>query len=97
MTTTRRPSSVELGDNVSKQGRDKGPTDLQASFHTVDGRNPAPLGNHGKPLFVGIYRGMIIPGFLSIFCWGGALGPGPEQALSSKTHWQPLWGFRHGR
>ena len=25
----------------------------------MDGRNPfAPLGNHGKPLFVGIYRGI---------------------------------------
>ena len=32
--------------------------------HTVDGRNPAPRGNHGKPLFIGIYRGFIIPGFL---------------------------------
>ena len=32
--------------------------------HTVDGRNPAQLGNHGKSLFVGIYRGIIIPGFL---------------------------------
>ena len=26
--------------------------------NTVDGRNPAPLGNHGKPLFVVIYRGI---------------------------------------
>ena len=25
---------------------------------------PAPLWNHGKPLFGGIYRGNIIPGFL---------------------------------
>ena len=30
----------------------------------MDGRNPAPLGNHGKPLFVGIYREIMIPGFL---------------------------------
>ena len=29
----------------------------------MDGRNPAPLGNHGKPLFAGIYRGINIPGF----------------------------------
>ena len=34
--------------------------------HTVDGRNPAPLGNHGKPLFVGVYRGSIIKGFLRL-------------------------------
>ena len=27
-------------------------------------RNPAPLGNHEKPLFAGIYRGTIIPGCL---------------------------------
>ena len=28
--------------------------------HTVDGRNPlrTTLGNYGKPLFVGIYRGI---------------------------------------
>ena len=26
---------------------------------TVDGRNPASLGNHGKPLLVGIHRGII--------------------------------------
>ena len=31
---------------------------------TVDGRNPAPLSNHWKPVFVGIYRGIIIPGLL---------------------------------
>ena len=31
---------------------------------TVDGGSPAPLGNHGKLLFVGIYRGIIILGFL---------------------------------
>ena len=31
---------------------------------TVDERNPAPLGNHEKPLFVGIYRGIMIPWFL---------------------------------
>ena len=30
----------------------------------MDGRNPAPLRIHGKPLFIGIYRGFIIPGFL---------------------------------
>ena len=33
-------------------------------IHTVDGRHPAPLGNRGKPWFVGIYRGIIIPEFL---------------------------------
>ena len=36
------------------------------SCPTVDGQNPAPLGNHGKPLFVGIYR-RIIP--LGPLCW----------------------------
>ena len=25
----------------------------------MDGQNPAPLGSHGKPLFVGIYRGLL--------------------------------------
>ena len=30
----------------------------------VDGRNPAPLGNHGKPLLVGIYRESSFRGFL---------------------------------
>ena len=31
----------------------------------VDGRNPAPLGNHdGKPLFIGIYGGIVIRGRL---------------------------------
>ena len=30
---------------------------------TVDGRNPAPLGNHGKPLLVGICREAILLGF----------------------------------
>ena len=29
-----------------------------SSIHTVDGQHPAPVGNHGKPLFVGIYRGI---------------------------------------
>ena len=35
--------------------------------NTVDGQNPAPLGNHGKPFFVGIHRGIIILGFL-VWC-----------------------------
>ena len=30
---------------------------------TVDGRNAAPVGIHGKPLFVGSYRGIILSGF----------------------------------
>ena len=33
------------------------------SQNTAHGRNPAPLGSHGKPLLVGMYRGTIIPGF----------------------------------
>ena len=33
------------------------------AFDTADGRNPHHIRNHGKPLFIGIYRG-IIPGFL---------------------------------
>ena len=37
---------------------------LTPSPHTVDGRNPAPLRHHGKYLFVGIYRGIMVPGFL---------------------------------
>ena len=32
---------------------------------TVDGQNPGPLGNHEKPLFVGIYKGLMIPGLLT--------------------------------
>ena len=31
------------------------------TVHTVDGRNPAQFKNSGKPLFVGIYRRIIIP------------------------------------
>ena len=34
----------------------------------MDGRNPAPLGNHGKPLFVGICRGIILPGSIHSRC-----------------------------
>ena len=30
----------------------------------MDERNPAPLGNHEKPLLISMYRGFIIPGFL---------------------------------
>ena len=29
----------------------------------MDGQNPAPLGIHEKPLFVGSYRGIILSGF----------------------------------
>ena len=36
----------------------------RSTVDTVDGRNPAPLGNHKKPLSVGIYKGIIIPGLL---------------------------------
>ena len=53
--------------------------ELMALDPPMDGQSPAPvgrfipqmdeilhhLGNHGKPLSVGIYRGIIIPGFLS--------------------------------
>ena len=35
---------------------------LDAHLPKVDGRNPTPLWSHRKPLFVGIYRGIIIPG-----------------------------------
>ena len=38
--------------------------DFLGAFPTVDRRNPAPLGNHGEQLFVGIYRRIIILGFL---------------------------------
>ena len=31
---------------------------------TMDGRNPEPLEKCGKPLFVGMYRRILIPGFL---------------------------------
>ena len=48
---------------------------LWRAVDTVDGQNPAPRWNHGKPLFVGIYRGIIIPGFL-----GGAGFP--------QYHWE---------
>ena len=33
-------------------------------IHTVDGHNPAPLGNHGIPFFIGVSRGIIMSGFL---------------------------------
>ena len=33
-------------------------------YDTVDGRNPAPPSDYGKPLFIGKNRGIIIPGFL---------------------------------
>ena len=32
------------------------------------GRIPAPLSNYGKPLLVGISRGVIIPGFFERWC-----------------------------
>ena len=36
----------------------------------MDGPNPAPLGNHAKPFFIGIHRGIIIPiGFLGGAKW----------------------------
>ena len=38
--------------------------ELLSGVVTVDGRNPAPLGNHGKPSLVHIYRGIIAPGCL---------------------------------
>ena len=38
--------------------------EMEVSDATVHGRNPAPLGNYGKPLLVGICRGIIIPGLL---------------------------------
>ena len=40
------------------------PSIFTQSPPTVGGRNPAPLGIHEKPLFIGIYRGLILPGFL---------------------------------
>ena len=38
---------------------------------TVGGQNPAPLGSHGKPLFVGITRESSCQGFLG----GAGFGP----------------------
>ena len=40
---------------------------LDFIHHTVDGKATSishRVGNHGEPLFMGIYRGFIIPGFL---------------------------------
>ena len=57
------------------------------SFPTVDGRNPfAPLGNHGKSFFIGIYRGTIIPGFLR-WC--------RISSIHSRSHsnWSPVTSF----
>ena len=57
--------------------------------NTVDGRNPAPLGNHGKPLLVGICRGIIIPGLLgwcrtsSIHSSGSTVSSLRSQGLTS--------------
>ena len=39
------------------------PSMFQKRTPTADGRNPAPLGNHGKPWLVGMYKRIIIPGF----------------------------------
>ena len=48
-------------------------------FPTVDGHNPAPLGNHGKPFFIGIYRGGFRPStvwrMFSPFKYGGQNSP----------------------
>ena len=45
----------------------------------MDGRNRAPLGDHGKPLFVGIYMGITIPEFLR-----STVGPSPVGHLMVK-------------
>ena len=69
---------------------------------TVDGRNPAPLGNHGKPLSVGIYRGIIISGFLrrcrilSIHTVDGRNPASPEKPwndgspVNANKQWLPM-------
>ena len=52
----------------------------------MDGRNPAPLGNHGKPWLVGVYRGIAsFQGFL-----GGARWIASIHSTGSKL---PLWRF----
>ena len=55
-------STAATSQAIPRFGRRHGapPEDLRA---TVDGRNPAPLGNH---FFMGIYSGIIIPG---LFRW----------------------------
>ena len=52
------------GGALSKSTKTRSGKRVPMLQHTVDGRNPAPLGNHGKPLLIGIFRGFIIPGFL---------------------------------
>ena len=61
---------------------------------TVDGRNPAPLGNHGKPLFVGIYMGIdSFQGFLGGAKWISSIhnfdtyeSQSPELLVLGLTH-----------
>ena len=54
----------------------------------MDEINFAPLGSRGRPLFIGIYRGIIIPGFLG-WCrissiHSMAVGQNPVQLVNIK-------------
>ena len=55
----RNPGAVILCDRLFLVFRC-----ISGQFTTVDGQNPAPLGNHGNALSIDIYRGFIIAGFL---------------------------------
>ena len=61
---------------------------------TVDGQNPALLGNHGKPLFVGIHRGIISLGIFvgagfrpsTVSCWFFISSVGAHQPPDKRIH-----------
>ena len=62
------PASFDLTDVLGFERNGCCPETVagrEPETHTVDGQNPAP---HGKPLFVGIYKGIIISCF---FCCAG--------------------------
>ena len=55
----------------------------------MGGRNPfAPLGNHGKPLFVGTYKGNNMPGLLR-WCEMDLVHPQYEQPKSNREGSNP--------
>ena len=59
----------------------------------VDGRNPAPLGNHGKPGLVGIYRGIeSFQGSLGAK-WVSSIHTEPNTRLACLGAGRPLWSF----
>ena len=71
---------------ISARKRDPQQEDTTIISCTVDRRNTAPNGSHGKPMFVGSYRGIIIRGLLG---WCEINGFRPSTVSCSqgdKTH-----------